>query len=114
MANRKIALITGSNREIGFETARQLGQQGVTVIVSGRAERETADAASKLRSEGSEAEAIALDVTNPADRTAPAKFIESRYGKLDILVNNRGVGPSDGIIGLRASASDGQRTPNDL
>ena len=106
MANRKnVALVTGSNRGIGFETARQLGQQGVTVIVSARAEREAAEAASKLRSEGIEAEAIALDVTNAADRTAAAKFIESHYGKQDILVNNGGVGPTDGLIGLRASAS---------
>jgi len=106
MANRKkVALVTGSNRGIGFETARQLGQQGVTVIVSARAEREAEEAARKLRSEGIEAEAIALDVTNAADRTAAAKFIESHYGKLDILVNNAGVGPADGILGLRASAS---------
>ena len=106
MANgKKVALVTGSNRGIGFETARQLGQQGVTVIVSARAEREAAEAASKLRGEGIEAEPIALDVTNAADRTAAAKFIESHYGKLDILVNNGGVGPTDGIIGLRASAS---------
>jgi NAD(P)-dependent dehydrogenase (short-subunit alcohol dehydrogenase family) len=106
MASRtKIALVTGSNRGIGFETARQLGQQGVTVIVSARAEREATDAAGKLRGEGIDAEAIALDVTNAADRTAAAKFIESHYGKLDILVNNAGVAPADGILGLRASAS---------
>jgi len=106
MANRKkVALITGSNRGIGFETARQLGQQDVTVIVSARAEHEAAEAANKLRSEGIEAEAIVLDVTNAADRTAAAKFVESHYGKLDILVNNSGVGPTDGIIGLRASGS---------
>jgi NAD(P)-dependent dehydrogenase (short-subunit alcohol dehydrogenase family) len=106
MANRKkVALISGSNRGIGFETARQLGQQGVTVIVSAREEREAAEAAGKLRSEGIETEAIALDVTNAADRIAAAKFIESHYGKLDILVNNAGVGPADGVIGLRASAS---------
>ena len=74
MANRKVALITGSNRGIGFETARQLGQQGVTVIVSARAERDAAEAAGKLRSEGIEAEAIALDVTNAANRTAAAKI----------------------------------------
>jgi NAD(P)-dependent dehydrogenase (short-subunit alcohol dehydrogenase family) len=97
MANgKKVALVTGSNRGIGFETARQLGQQGITVIVSARAEREAAAAASKLRSEGIQTEAIALDVTNAADRTAAAKFIESHYGKLDILVNNAGVGPTDG------------------
>ena len=54
MANQKVALITGSNRGIGLETARQLGQQGVTVIVSARVEREAAEADSKLRSEGIE------------------------------------------------------------
>ena len=71
---KKVALVTGSNRGIGFETARQLGQQGVTVIVSARTEREAADAASKLRSEGIEAEALALDVTKAADRAVAAKF----------------------------------------
>ena len=54
--------------------------------------------ARKLRSEGIETEAIALDVTNTADRTAAARFIESHYGKLDILVNNGGVGPTDGLL----------------
>ena len=90
---KKVALVTGSNRGIGFETARQLGQQGVRVIVSARTEREAANAASKLRSEGIEVEALALDVTKAVDRAVAAKFIESRYGKLDILVNNAGVGP---------------------
>jgi NAD(P)-dependent dehydrogenase (short-subunit alcohol dehydrogenase family) len=106
MANsQKVALVTGSNRGIGFETARQLGQQGVTVIVSARTANEAAEAAGKLRGEGTEAVSIALDVTKAADHTAAAHFIESRYGKLDILVNNAGAGPADGLIGLRASAS---------
>ena len=110
MANeKKVALVTGSNRGIGFETARQLGHHGATVIVSARTEREAADAARKLRSEGIEAEAIALDVTKATDRSFAAKFIESRYGKLDILVNNAGVGPADGLIGLRASESTRKR-----
>jgi NAD(P)-dependent dehydrogenase (short-subunit alcohol dehydrogenase family) len=106
MANsKKVALVTGSNRGIGFETARQLGQQGVTVIVSARREQEAREAATKLRQEGLDAVSIALDVTKAADHTAAANFIESHYGKLDILVNNAGVGPADGVIGLRASAS---------
>src|SRR3954453_18751074 len=105
MANKnKVALVTGSNRGIGFETARQLGQQGVTVIVTARTGPEAAQVG-KLRGEGIEAEGIALDVTKAADRTAAARFIESHFGKLDILVNNAGVGPADGLIGLRASAS---------
>ena len=106
MANRnKVALVTGSNRGIGYETARQLGDQGVTVIVSARVERDAAQAAAELRKEGIEAVSIGLDVTKPADRIAAANFIESHYGRLDILVNNAGVGPADGLIGLRASAS---------
>lgn len=103
--NKKVALVTGSNRGIGFETARQLGQQGVTVIVSARTERESAEAAGKLHQEGLDAVSLALDVSKAADHTAAANFIESRYGQLDILVNNAGIGPADGLIGLRVSAS---------
>ena len=36
MENRKVALVTGSNRGLGFETAKQLGEKGITVIVTGR------------------------------------------------------------------------------
>jgi NAD(P)-dependent dehydrogenase (short-subunit alcohol dehydrogenase family) len=103
MANgEKVALVTGSNRGIGFETARQLGKQGVTVVVSACTERE---AARKLREEDIDAHFIALDVTKATDRSPAAKYLESHYGKLDILVNNAGVGPAVGLIGLRASAS---------
>jgi superfamily II DNA/RNA helicase len=64
MANeKKVALVTGSNRGIGLETARQLGQQGGKAIVTARTEREAVHAASKLRSEGIEAEALAGKVT---------------------------------------------------
>jgi NAD(P)-dependent dehydrogenase (short-subunit alcohol dehydrogenase family) len=89
----------------GLLNRAPVSRGGVRVIVSARTECEDADAASKLRSEGIESEALALDVTKAADRAVAAKFIESRYGKLDILVNNAGVGPADGLIGLRASES---------
>jgi NAD(P)-dependent dehydrogenase (short-subunit alcohol dehydrogenase family) len=101
----KVALITGSNRGIGFETARQLGEQGVTVIVSARTKGETDEAVKKLRDQGLDVEGVVLDVTKPEDRKAAAGFIKSRFGKLDILVNNAGVGPADGLIGSRASAT---------
>ena len=101
----KVALVTGSNRGIGFETARQLGKQGATVVVSARTEHEAAQAARKLREEGIEADSMVLDVTKATDRSAAANHIESHYGRLDILVNNAGVGPTDGLIGMRASAS---------
>jgi NAD(P)-dependent dehydrogenase (short-subunit alcohol dehydrogenase family) len=101
----KVALVTGSNRGIGLETAWQLGRQGATVVVSARTEQEAAQAARKLHEEDIEADSIALDVTKATDRSSAAKYIESHYGRLNFLVNNAGVGPTDGLIGLRASAS---------
>lgn len=104
MANtNKVALITGSNRGIGFETARQLGQQGVTVIVTGRSTKEAGDAAQRLKDEGIAASGVTLDVTKAEDRKAAVGYIDSHFGKLDILVNNAGIGPSDGLIGNRTS-----------
>ena len=103
--SKKVALVTGSNRGIGFETARQLGQQGVTVIVSARTRQEAEEASRKLGEEGIEADFLALDVTKATDRSGAAKFVEEHYGKLDILVNNGGVGPTDGLMGLRVSAT---------
>jgi NAD(P)-dependent dehydrogenase (short-subunit alcohol dehydrogenase family) len=72
----KLSRRRGRGFNHGFETARQLRQQGVRVIVTAPTERETSDAESKLRSEGIEAEALALDVTKAADRAVAAKFIE--------------------------------------
>lgn len=87
----KVALITGANKGIGLETARQLGRQGITVLVGARSLEKAEQAARKLREEGIQAEPVKLDVTSEADRKAVAQQIETRYGKLDILVNNAGI-----------------------
>jgi NAD(P)-dependent dehydrogenase (short-subunit alcohol dehydrogenase family) len=106
MANeKKLALVTGSHRGIGFDTARRLGKQGIRVIVAARIGHDAGDAASRLRSEGIEAEGLALDVIKATHRAFAAKFIESRYGKLDILVNNACENPVDKPVSLRASES---------
>jgi NAD(P)-dependent dehydrogenase (short-subunit alcohol dehydrogenase family) len=100
---KKVALITGSNRGIGFETARQLGEKGVTVIVTARTKNEADETVQSLRAQGIDAEGIVLDVTKNEDRKAAANYVESKFGKLDILINNAGVGPADGLFGSRAS-----------
>jgi NAD(P)-dependent dehydrogenase (short-subunit alcohol dehydrogenase family) len=87
----KIALITGANKGIGLETAKQLGQLGVTILVGTRDLAKGEAAAEALRGMGVDARAIKLDVVNEADRTAAAKFIEQEFGRLDILINNAGV-----------------------
>ena len=85
---KKIALITGANRGIGLETARQLGHKSVTVIVAARSLSAAEETASALKAEGIDAVPVQLDVTKDQDRKAAAKFVEEKFGKLDILINN--------------------------
>ena len=87
-----IALITGANKGIGLEIARQLGTQGITVLIGARDEKRGSEAAEKLQAENIDAHAVQLDVTNQQSIDAAAKHIESEFGKLDILVNNAGIG----------------------
>jgi NAD(P)-dependent dehydrogenase (short-subunit alcohol dehydrogenase family) len=88
---RKVALVTGANRGIGRETARQLGQRGVHVIIGARDPAKANPVVGELQSQGFSAEGIALDVSAGKDRLAAAAMIGERHGKLDILVNNAAV-----------------------
>src|ERR1700677_3650233 len=97
-SDKKVALITGANRGIGLETARQLGQKGITVVVAARTLKAAKKPASTLQAEGIEAFPVQLDVTKEDDRSAAAKAVAEKYGKLDILINNAGVGAEDGMF----------------
>jgi len=87
----KIALITGANKGIGFEVARQLGLQGIVVLAAARNPQLGEAAVAKLRADGSDAHFIELDVTNPDTIATAAERIDAEYGRLDILVNNAAV-----------------------
>jgi NAD(P)-dependent dehydrogenase (short-subunit alcohol dehydrogenase family) len=98
MTATSLALITGANKGIGFEVARQLGALGVTVLVAARdAERGTV-AERSLRDLGVDAHHVALDVTDQASVDQAAQQIGAQYGRLDVLVNNAGItgGPESG------------------
>ncbi|WUH90047.1 SDR family oxidoreductase [Streptomyces sp. NBC_00433] len=86
----KIALITGANKGIGFETARQLAALGVTVLVGARDEARGQEAEDSLRKDGADARFVQLDVTDGESIGRAAAWIEAEYGRLDILVNNAG------------------------
>ena len=86
----KIALITGANKGIGFETARQLGAQGMTVLAAARDEERGAAAERALRDGGADAHFVQLDVTDAKSIQRAAEWIEAEYGRLDVLVNNAG------------------------
>lgn len=91
MTQKKIALVTGANRGIGLETARQLGAKGIKVLIGARSEEKGLEAESTLKNEGLDVEFVKIDVDDPASHESARKFIEATYGRLDILVNNAGV-----------------------
>ena len=88
-----VALITGANKGIGLEIARQLGKQGITVIIGARDPQKGAEAVSQLKAEGIDAHTVKLEVSNHDDIAALPAWFEQNTGRLDILVNNAGVFP---------------------
>ena len=94
MTNRKIALITGANKGLGFETAKQLAALGYEVLIGARNEAAGKAAAASI---GEKAHFLHIDMTLPATFQAAALHIADTYGKLDVLVNNAGVGPDNGM-----------------
>src|SRR5437870_7755015 len=89
--NGKVAFITGANRGVGFETARELGKLGIVFGLGSRDAKKGEAAAAKIREEGITAESLGFDVTKSQDHQKAYDYFAKKYGRLDILVNNAGV-----------------------
>ncbi|ADR35677.1 short-chain dehydrogenase/reductase SDR [Oceanithermus profundus DSM 14977] len=87
----KVALVTGSNRGIGFEVVRRLARRGYRVALAARRLAAAEEAAGRLVAEGLEVWPLELDVTSDASVAAAFQALEERLGRLDALVNNAGV-----------------------
>ncbi len=88
----RIALITGANKGLGLETARQLGKQGITVLIGARDSGRGTAAVAQLTKDGvTAAYAVVIDVTDAKSINAAVADVTRRFGRLDILVNNAGV-----------------------
>ncbi|CAF2048949.1 unnamed protein product [Brassica napus] len=92
----RYAVVTGANRGIGFEICRQLASNGIRVVLTSRNEKRGQEAVETLRQEiGVSDQTLVfhqLDVTDPASVTSLVEFVKTQFGKLDILINNAGVG----------------------
>lgn len=91
MEQQRIALVTGANKGIGLEIARQLAQAGVRVILGVRDATRGAAALADLARDGLTAETCLVDIAIAESVTDAAADITARFGRLDILVNNAGV-----------------------
>ncbi|KAI8022175.1 (+)-neomenthol dehydrogenase [Camellia lanceoleosa] len=90
---KRYAVVTGSNKGIGFEICRQLASKGIIVVLTARDEKKGFEALEKLRSDGLSDHVVfcQLDVVDPSSVASLADFIKSKFGRLDILVNNAGI-----------------------
>ena len=99
MDNGRVALVSGGNRGIGLEVCRQLSEQGVTVVIGSRDEERGRAAA-----EGLEGNVLPhqLDVSDAGSVDRMGAFLEDRFGRLDVLVNNAAISNDDGQNGVDA------------
>ncbi|KAI8021668.1 (+)-neomenthol dehydrogenase [Camellia lanceoleosa] len=90
---KRYAVVTGSNKGIGFEICRQLASKGILVVLTARDEKKGFEALEKLKSDGLSDHVVfcQLDVVDPSSVASLADFIKSKFGRLDILVNNAGI-----------------------
>ncbi|HEY5400937.1 MAG TPA: SDR family oxidoreductase [Trebonia sp.] len=91
ISEKKIVLITGANKGIGFATAAVLARSGQTVLLGARDSERGTTAAGQLAADGLDARFVHLDVTGLETIAAVAALIDADYGRLDILVNNAGI-----------------------
>jgi 3-oxoacyl-[acyl-carrier protein] reductase len=88
----RIALVTGSGQGIGLATLKAFGAEGATLIVSDVVEDRAAKAAEELKSAGYKVDNVRIDVGDQASVEAGFAEIAKRHGRLDIFVNNAGIG----------------------
>lgn len=107
--SKRIILVTGANKGIGLETARQLGKQGHTVLVGVREAARAEATAAQLRAEGVDAVPLAIDVADAASVKKAAAQVQERYGKLDSLINNAGIATEGWGVKTTATSVEGWR-----
>ena len=94
--NQRIVLITGANRGIGRETARQLAERGFYVVVAARDEENGRQAAEDIRAAGGKADSLLLDVSRSNTIREAARQFAAFADRLDVLINNAGIYPDEG------------------
>jgi NAD(P)-dependent dehydrogenase (short-subunit alcohol dehydrogenase family) len=110
-SSSRVALVTGANRGIGFETSRQLLANGFSVVLAGRDEAALERARRSLpRQHQDRSMIVQLDVTDVASITAAKRHVAEKFGSVDVLINNAAVLLAEGDDVLSISADIYRRT----
>ena len=91
MPNKKIALVSGANKGLGFEISRQLAEKGVQVIMAARDKQRGEKAVQELKKKGLDVVFCEMDVTDHDSVKKALGFVTTHHSRLDILVNNAGI-----------------------
>jgi NAD(P)-dependent dehydrogenase (short-subunit alcohol dehydrogenase family) len=106
----RIALVTGANKGIGFEVARQLAASGYTVLLGARNKALGEAAVTTLKREGGDVRYLPIDLNDAGTIAAAAKDIDAEFGHLDVLINNAGIGVQGDGLPSNASLDAIERT----
>ena len=87
----KVIIITGASKGLGVSMAEECAREGARVVLAARSQKELDALAEKIRSSGSEAEAVVTDMSRPAAIENLVRQAVARFGQIDGLVNNAGV-----------------------
>lgn len=102
----KVVAITGASSGIGRAIARVLAERGAAVVLGARREEALAEVAEDIRSAGGKATSARVDVTKRADLQALVDLASDQFGRLDVIVNNAGIGPVSRLDALRVDEWD--------
>ncbi|OZB94479.1 SDR family oxidoreductase [Paenibacillus sp. XY044] len=97
----KVIAITGASGGIGEAAAVRLAERGATLVLGARRKDQLQDIVARIESSGGEAVYASIDVTNKEDLSLLVQLACERYGKLDVLINNAGIGPISPLDELR-------------
>jgi len=110
MDERRVALVTGANKGIGFETVRSLARRGCCLLLGARDMSLGESAAARLRDEGLDVRFLQIDVTEAESVASAARIVDEKFGRLDILVNNAGINAAGRATASTSPLEDVRRT----